>query len=139
MKNGNRAVLLAAAMVCAGSFAARTQDAAVGNDVAEGHRLAALICANCHLAAPDQAVQPLLRPPAPPFATIARRDAISADWIEQFLATTHRDVGKPAGMPNPELMDFQVKQVAAYLMSLRTQASAGGQTAAPRLPAWNRR
>jgi len=31
-------------------------------------RLAALVCANCHVAAPDQKVQPLLRPPAPPFA-----------------------------------------------------------------------
>jgi mono/diheme cytochrome c family protein len=113
-------------MICAFSFTARPQDAAVGNDVAEGHRLAALICANCHLAAPDQSVQPLLRPPAPPFASIARRSTISADWIQQFLTTTHRDVAKPGGMPNPELMDFQVKQVAAYLMSLRTPETAGG-------------
>jgi mono/diheme cytochrome c family protein len=125
MSNRNRAALLAAAMLCAFSFTARTQDAAVGNEVAEGHRLAALVCANCHLAAPDQAVQPLLRPPAPSFASIARRSTISADWIQQFLTTTHRDVAKPGGMPNPELMDFQIKQVAAYLMSLRTSETAG--------------
>jgi mono/diheme cytochrome c family protein len=126
MSNRNRAVLLAAAMMCAWSFTARPQDVAVGNDVAEGHRLAALICANCHLAASDQAVEPLLRPPAPPFASIARRSTISADWIQQFLTTTHRELEKPGGMPNPELMDFQIKQVAAYLMSLRAPDTAGG-------------
>ena len=36
-------------------------------------------------------------------------------------------------MPNPELMDFQIRQVAAYLLSLRTQdlrapGSAGATT-----------
>jgi len=78
-----------------------------------------VICAYCHLAASDQQDKPVLQPPAPPFATIAQRRDLSADFLRTFLATTHRDVDARRGMPNPELMDFQIKQVTAYLLSLR--------------------
>jgi cytochrome c len=93
------------------------------NDVQQGHRLANLICSNCHVASSDQQFAPILRPPAPSFESIAQREATSADSVRKFLTTTHRDLSNPEGMPNPELLDFQVRQVAAYLMSLRTQST----------------
>jgi mono/diheme cytochrome c family protein len=71
---------------------------AAPNDVQQGHRLARLVCAACHVAAPDQQFEPILRPPAPSFESIAQRS--------------------PQGMPNPQLLDDQVKQLAAYLLSL---------------------
>jgi mono/diheme cytochrome c family protein len=95
------------------------QQASVADDVREGHRLAILICSYCHVAAADQADKPILQPPGPPFASIARRKDVSADSLRAFLTTTHRDLSRPQGMPNPELLDFQVKQVAAYILSLR--------------------
>ncbi len=88
-------------------------------DVRAGHALAISVCAVCHLAAPDQRSQPMLKPPAPPFAKIMERKDVTAVSLRTFLVTTHRGLDKPKGMPNPRLADFQVKQAVAYLMSLR--------------------
>ncbi len=88
-------------------------------DVSAGHVLAVKVCAVCHLAAPDQRAQPMLKPPAPPFAKIMQGKDVTADSLRTFLTTTHRGLDKPKGMPNPSLADFQVKQAIAYLMSLR--------------------
>jgi mono/diheme cytochrome c family protein len=90
----------------------------VSDDVQKGRHLAALVCSNCHVAEPDQSIDPILRPPAPSFESIARRTTTSADTIRTFLTATHRDMNNPDGMPNPELTDFQLRQVTAYLLSL---------------------
>jgi mono/diheme cytochrome c family protein len=99
--------------------AAGSQEAGVAEDLQQGHRWAKIICSNCHVASPDQEIEPILRPPAPSFESIAQRDGISADKIQTFLTTTHRDINSGTGMPNPQLLDFQIRQVAVYLMSLR--------------------
>jgi mono/diheme cytochrome c family protein len=88
-------------------------------DVQKGRDLAVLICANCHVAARNQRYEPILRPPAPSFESIAQRKNIDATWLEAFLATTHRGLDNQNGMPNPELLDDQIKKVAAYVLSLR--------------------
>ena len=95
------------------------QASRAADDLQNGRYLADLICSVCHVAGPDQSVEPVLRPPAPSFETIARRSTTSADSIRTFLTTTHRDISNPAGMPNPELLDFQIRQVETYLLSLR--------------------
>ncbi len=43
------------------------QATSFSDDVGNGHHLAALICSSCHVAGPDQLVEPILRPPAPSF------------------------------------------------------------------------
>jgi hypothetical protein len=43
---------------------------------------------------------------------------------ERFLTITHRNISNPAGMPNPELLDFQTRQLVAYLLSLRKPSAA---------------
>jgi mono/diheme cytochrome c family protein len=88
-------------------------------DVSKGHHLAVTVCAICHVAAADQETPPIMHPPAPPFESIAQRKDISADTLQKFLTTTHRELGTQKGMPYPDLADFQVKQVVAYLLSLR--------------------
>jgi mono/diheme cytochrome c family protein len=89
------------------------------DEVRKGHELAVTICALCHLAAPDQALKPKLERPAPSFASIAQRKDFNAEWFSHFMTTTHRGLDNPKGMPNPLLMDYQVKEIFAYLMSLR--------------------
>ena len=89
------------------------------DDVRKGRELAVRICANCHVTARDQPYKPILRPPAPSFEAIAQRNTTNANSIQIFLTTTHRGLDNPKGMPNPELLDYQVKQVTAYLLSLR--------------------
>jgi mono/diheme cytochrome c family protein len=92
-----------------------------GDDVQAGKRLAIMICAACHVASLDQPNEPILQPPAPDFGSIARNGSISAESLENFLATTHRDIGNPKGMPNPQLADYQRRAVISYLLSLRKQ------------------
>ncbi len=101
-----------------------SQANSVSDEVEKGHHLTALICSSCHIAGPDQSIEPILRPPAPSFESIAQRSTTNADTIRTFLATTHRDISHPDGMPNPELTDFQLRQVVAYLLSLRQPSAA---------------
>jgi len=95
------------------------QETTPAEDLAKGHQLAATVCAVCHVAAPDQRSLPILNPPAPAFASIAQRKEVDKAWLENFLTTTHRGLDRPDGMPSPYLLDYQVKQVTAYLLSLR--------------------
>jgi mono/diheme cytochrome c family protein len=97
------------------------QDNKTAEDIRQGHRLASELCSICHVATPDQATLPIMHPPAPPFATIVRRKDFSAEWLTNFLNTTHRGLDEPTGMPNPDLADFQTKEIVAYLMSLHQQ------------------
>jgi len=61
----------------------------------------------------------MMSPAARSFAAIAQRHDLTAAWLENFIATTHRGLDTPKGMPNPDLAAYQVKQVTAYIMSLR--------------------
>jgi len=107
--------------VLLGSGSAGAQDDSAAEDIRQGHRLASELCSICHVATPDQAHLPILHPPAPPFATILRRKDLTAEWLTNFLKTTHRGLDEPNGMPNPYLVDFQIKEIVAYLMSLHRQ------------------
>jgi len=106
------ALLVAAAPACG-------QPAGNSESVQAGHKLAILVCANCHVAAPDQPIEPILRPPAASFASIAQRPSVDEAWLANFLKTTHRGLDEPNGMPNPQLLDVQIKQISDYLLSLR--------------------
>ena len=89
------------------------------DEVQKGHRLAITLCAICHVAAPDQSFSPELTPPAPSFASIVRRRTFNSAWLTHFMTTTHRGLDRPSGMANPELMDYQIKEIVAYMLSMR--------------------
>ncbi len=99
--------------------AAWSQTGSAADAIGKGHFLAVRICSVCHLAAPDQERKPLLNPPGPSFQSIAQRPGLTADALEKFITTAHRGLDNPKGMPNPDLAPYQVKEVAAYIMSLR--------------------
>jgi hypothetical protein len=44
--------------------------------------------------------------------------AFDAESLTHFLATTHRGLDNPKGMPNIDLMDYQIKEIVAYFLSL---------------------
>jgi len=119
MRNLIFTVLFLFIALCAESHLVGAQEAVNPDDVQAGHKLAIIICANCHMAAPDQSNSPILKPPATPFASIAQRTSVTADWLQNYMKTTHRGLDNPNGMPDPQLLDFQIKQVSAYLLSLR--------------------
>jgi len=116
-----RVVTACLGVLCLAAGPAQSQQASNADDVRQGHDLAVKVCAFCHMAASDQEILPILRPPGPSFESIAQRPTTSTDSLRTFVATTHRDIssGSAKGMPNPELLDSQVKQVAAYILSLR--------------------
>jgi hypothetical protein len=119
--------LVALGVIASPAWAQNPQGA---NDVQEGHRLANIICSNCHKVSQDQSFQPILRPPAPPFDEIAQRDGMTIELVRTHLATTHRDVDNSTGMPNPQLIEHHAQQVAAYLVSLRKMPAAAGPCSA---------
>ena len=110
--------LLAFVLSSIGPTWGQTGSALNAEDVQKGHALAIKVCAVCHVAAPDQPSQPLLTPPAPSFASIVRRKTFDAESLTHFLATTHRGLDNPKGMPNLELVDYQIKEIVAYFLSL---------------------
>jgi len=105
--------------LCLAVGSAWSQQSNTADDVNQGHHLAVEICAFCHLAAPDQRAQPILDPPAPPFAAIMQRKDVTVESLTAFINKTHRGLDEPNGMPNPNLAEYQIKQVVAYLMSLK--------------------
>jgi mono/diheme cytochrome c family protein len=111
-------IYLAAAMLVVSSAVGQSRDTAA-DEVSKGHHLALMVCSICHVAAADQENTPMLHPPGPSFESIAQRKDVDAVSLENFLNTTHRNLASQKGMPNPQLMEFQVKEVVAYLLSLR--------------------
>jgi len=112
--------VLASALYVYAGFASAA-DTNADKDVQQGRRLAIIVCANCHVVASDQPYEPILRPPAPSFQAIAQGNTANADALRRYLTTLHLKVSHPEDMPNPQLIDSQMKQVIAYLLSLRKQ------------------
>lgn len=100
-------------------ISAWAQAAGTADEVSKGHHLAIMLCADCHVVAPDQPNVPTLHPAAPSFDYIAQRPTTNIDSLRNFLMTTNQGLDHPKGMPNPMLAEFQIKAIAAYLLSLR--------------------
>lgn len=111
-------ILLATVLFFVSPAWPQTDQASNADDVAKGHFIAITICAICHVAAPDQPYEPVMNPPAPSFASIVRDKKYDAETLTHFLNTTHRGLDYPNGMPSSDLMDYQIRQVVAYFMSL---------------------
>ena len=105
-------IFIVIGLLLVGPALAETLDS---EEVQKGHRLAVTVCAICHVAAPDQRLLPELAPPAPSFASIVERKEFNADWLMHFMTTTHRGLDNPSGMPNPELMDYQIRDRCLYV------------------------
>jgi hypothetical protein len=74
--------------------------ASSGVEVCEQGRDLAILCANCRIIAPELSKSSNLRPPAPSFESIAQRSMTNIE-----------------GMPHPELLDHQIRQLTADSLS----------------------
>ena len=90
--------------------------------VAAGHDFALKVCAACHVVGPDQKSPPILKPPAPSFASIAKSSTTSQESLRKLLSSPHGNLGKKGKMPNPMLADYQIDEVIAYLLDLQKAA-----------------
>ena len=80
-------------------------------DAGSGLTLAKVWCTTCHIVAPSVAGGDN----APPFAAIANRSTLSSGALRAWLTEPHPP------MPNLNLSNQQVDDIAAYLDRLRTR------------------
>lgn len=82
-------------------------------DVAEGDRLAHTLCINCHVVDIDG---PLVRTDrVPSFTWVAQQPGSTRDSITVWLSTSHER------MPDFTLTRAEIRQLTAYILSLRKQ------------------
>jgi mono/diheme cytochrome c family protein len=96
-------LFFAAAMLAAGT--ARAQDIAAGKAIAQAR------CSNCHRVDPRQ--KATVRATAPTFLSIAQMTSTTEMSLAAFLTTPH------GGMPNLILNREEIRDVSAYILSLR--------------------
>ena len=77
----------------------------------EDDRLALKICVACHAVGPDQQARPVLCHPASNFQTIAGKLGTTAASLQQFILTTHAEITRPEGIPNPQLTPDQAADI----------------------------
>jgi len=81
---------------------------AEGADVASGQRLAQIWCGSCHQIGVGDSLKP-----TPSLPELAR--LWSAPKLENYMRTSH------ANMPNFMLTEAQIKDISAYVSSLKGQ------------------
>lgn len=82
------------------------------DQVADGQRIAAGLCARCHVIAPTGAGS---WTDAPPFEAIANRPGMTRDWLANFVQQPHMH------MLTDDYTRPQADSIAAYIMSLRAK------------------
>jgi mono/diheme cytochrome c family protein len=99
---------LAAAIACAPAAGANAQQS---GSIAQGHRLAQRICAQCHLV--DDVSGRSNNAAAPRFAMIANIPGLTNAKLIAMLQTSHRT------MPNIVIKGGDLDDIVAYIRSLK--------------------
>ncbi|MGF1608375.1 MAG: c-type cytochrome [Kiloniellales bacterium] len=102
-------IAAAGGLLALAAAAAQGQDSP-GDRVA-GRQFALQVCAECHLVAAEQLLDPLVG--APPFYEIAERPSTTALSLRVFFRTPHLD------MPNLMLTPQETDDVITYILSLK--------------------
>lgn len=89
------------------------------DQIAAGRDFAHRVCGACHVVAQQRDELPVLAPPGPSFAVLAQRPRLTEAALREFLGSNHRSLGPAGAMPNPRLVDYQIDEIVAYLMSLK--------------------
>jgi len=108
--------------------AAHAQTKLIAASPAAGHILALQACTGCHIVAPDQPFKPVFTgPPQPPdFKGIANGPGVTAATLQRHLSSLPAVPRRPS-MANPELTPKQLRDVTAFILSLRDKPAAPAQ------------
>ena len=87
--------------------------------IAAGRDFAHRVCGACHVVAQQRDELPVLAPPGPSFAVLAQRPNLTEVVLREFLGNNHRSLGPAGAMPNPRLVDYQIDDIVAFMMSLK--------------------
>lgn len=94
-----------------------------GSDVVAGRTLAMQACTSCHVVAADQPYMPIYKGAIhpPDFKDIANKPNVDAAWLRSYLASLPV-IPKYAQMANVDLTEEQMRDVSAFIMTLRDKA-----------------
>jgi mono/diheme cytochrome c family protein len=103
---------------------ARAQTKLAG-DVQAGRDLALLACTSCHVVTADQPFKPIYSgtPRPPDFKDIANKPNVTAQSLIHYLATLPT-IPPDSRMANPDLTSDQLRDVAAFIVTLRDKPAA---------------
>jgi mono/diheme cytochrome c family protein len=109
-------------VVCGLAASAKAQSRPDESTIRAGHSIAVTTCISCHIVSPDQSITPVLGPGIPSFAEIANRPDATADTLAAAMkvARWHDPAMSPNLLPMGRISDRQRTQVAAYILSLRS-------------------
>jgi len=124
----NRGVAVLAAVAACNAFMATgicAQKKPVDGSAAAGRDLALQACTGCHVVASDQPYPPIYKGKGHPheFKEIANRPNVSAAWLHHYLASLPV-IPKTGQMANPDLNEEQLRDVSAFIMTLRDNSSS---------------
>ena len=108
--------------VCA-SFAAETLTPPDdSSQIRAGYDIAVTTCVACHVASPDQSIQPIDGGRVPSFQEIAKRPNVTLDSVADLPKACNRSTAfyVPHFSPFDRMSDREWHQVAAYILSLRS-------------------
>ena len=119
MKRGKVAALAIVAAAIAPIAYAQTRPQ---GDAQAGRTLALQACTGCHVVASDQPFKPIYRGPIhpPDFKDIADRPDVTMASLQHHLATLPT-IPQNSHMANPALTDAQIREVVAFMVSLRNK------------------
>ena len=109
---------LVAALAATAPIPSIASAAESGGNAQAGRDVALRSCTGCHDVAADQRFKPVYPRPLPDFKTIANKSNTTTASVRQFLEKLPA-VPKPGQMANPLLSSQDVRDVAAYIVSLR--------------------
>jgi mono/diheme cytochrome c family protein len=117
--------LLLIAILAAPLGAAASESASQSDDSAirAGHNIAMTTCIACHVASPNQSIEPVLGPGIPSFQEVANRPDTTVDSLRAAMKVARwHDPGMAATLlPMSRISDAERTQVARYILSLRAQ------------------
>jgi mono/diheme cytochrome c family protein len=104
------------------SVSAAGQSRSEDTAIRAGHSIAVTTCISCHVVSPDQTVKPVLGPGIPSFAEIANRPDATVESLSAAMkvARWHDPAMTATLLPMSRISDTGRAQVAAYILSLRT-------------------
>ena len=125
LSRGLAALAAVTAWTIVAATASYAQTKPIDSSAAAGRALALHACTSCHVVAPDQPYMPIYKGAAnpPDFKDIANKPNVSAAWLRTYLASLPV-IPKPSQMANPDLTEKEMRDVSAFIMTLRDKSSA---------------
>jgi len=127
IKMKTRSLGVVAVVACSTTWplVADAQTRSFPGDADAGRHLALFACTGCHVVSTDQPFKPIYvgSPHPPDFKDIANKPRVTADSLERYLQALPA-VPEKQGMPNMDLTSAQLRDVVAFILSLRDTAAA---------------